>query len=113
MFKAARAGPGKAVTANRLDDGLVVFLDADGGWTVEIAGARVIDDAADLEAALAYGKAQHDARVVIDAYAIDIAVGDDGVPVPVRLREKIRADRGPTTLYGDAERAMLAGAPRV
>ena len=27
MFKAAKAGPQKAITANRLDDGRVVFLD--------------------------------------------------------------------------------------
>ena len=27
----------------------------------------------------------------------------DGVPVPVRFREKIRADKGPTIPYGEAE----------
>ena len=32
----------------------------------------------------------------------------DGVPVPVRLREAIRA-KGPTVVYGDAERAKLTG----
>ena len=113
MFKAAKEGPAKVITANDLGDGLVVFLDQEHGWTHDIALARVVEDGPDLDEATAFAKAQHDARVVIDAYAIDVAVGDDGVPVPVRLREKIRADRGPTTLYGDAERAMLAGAPRV
>lgn len=109
MFKAAKAGPEKAITANRLDDGIVVFLDAAGGWTPDIAGARLVEDGADLDGALAYAKAQHDARIIVEPYAIDVEVRD-GVPVPVRLREKIRADRGPTIAYGAAEVAKLAGA---
>jgi Protein of unknown function (DUF2849) len=106
MFKAARSGPAKAVTANRLDNGLVVFLDPDGGWTLDIAGAHILDDA-EIDAALAYGKAQAEARIIIDPYAIDVEV-TDGVPVPIRLRERIRAERGPTIAYGEAERAKLS-----
>jgi hypothetical protein len=106
MFKAARAGPAKVITANRLGDGLVVFLDEEGGWSREIAKARILEDGPDLDAALAYAQQQHDARVVVEPYAIDVEV-KDGVPVPVRLRELIRA-RGPTVDYGDAERARLA-----
>jgi hypothetical protein len=106
MFKAAKEGPAKCITGNRLGDGIVVFLDADGGWTPDIAMARVLQDGPDLDAALAYAKTQHDARVVVEPYAIDVAV-TGGVPVPTRLREKIRADRGPTIVYGDAERAKL------
>jgi hypothetical protein len=105
MFKAATSGPAKVVTANRLDSGLVVFLDPQGGWTVNIAEARILDDD-EIEAALAYGKAEDDARVIVDPYAVDVEV-TDGLPVPVRLREKIRADRGPTIVYGEAERAKL------
>ena len=30
----------------------------------------------------------------------------DGMPVPVRIRERIRAD-GPTVIYGEAEYAAL------
>jgi len=106
MFKAAKSGPAKAVTANRLDNGLVVFLDPNGGWSLDIAEARILDDA-EIDAALAYGKAQHDTRIVIDPYAIDVEVSD-GVPVPIRLRERIRAERGPTTAYGEAERTRLS-----
>ena len=109
MFKAAKEGPAKVITANALGDGLVVFLDHDGGWTHDIALARVVEDGADLDGAVAYSKSQHDARVVVEPYPIDVTV-TDGVPVPVRLREKIRADRGPTIAYGEAERAKLAGA---
>jgi hypothetical protein len=107
MFKAAKEGPAKVITANDLRDGLVVFLDADGGWTHDIATARVIEDGPDLDSANAYAKAQHDARIVVEPYPIDVQV-TDGMPIPVRLREKIRADRGPTIPYGNAEVAKLA-----
>ncbi|MEX0853939.1 MAG: DUF2849 domain-containing protein [Bauldia sp.] len=108
MFKAAKEGPAKVITANDLGDGLVVFLDRDGGWTHLIAEARVLEDGSELDAATAHAKAQHDARVIVEPYPIDVTV-TDGVPAPVRLRERIRADRGPTVAYGDAERAKLAG----
>jgi sulfite reductase (NADPH) hemoprotein beta-component len=105
VFKAAKAGPAKVITANRLGDGIVVFLDDEGGWPVEIAKARILEDGPDLDGALAYAKEQHDARIIVEPYAIDVDV-KDGVPVPVRLRELIRA-QGPTVDYGDAERARL------
>jgi hypothetical protein len=108
MFKAAKAGPQKAITANRLSDGLVVFLDDSGGWSLSIAEARLVSDGADLDAANAYAKSQHDARIVVEPYPIDVEMVD-GRPVPVRLRERIRAE-GPTVVYGEAERTKLAGA---
>ena len=108
MFKAAKEGPAKIITANDLRDGLVVFLDREGGWTADIAAARVVADGAELEAAVAFAGEQSDARIVLEAYPIDVVVSD-GVPVPVRLRERIRAKRGPTVAYGDAERAKLTG----
>ena len=107
MFKAATSGPAKVVTANRLDSGLVVFLDPNGSWALDIAEARILDDE-ELDDALAYGKEQDDARIILDAYAIDVEV-TDGLAVPVRLRERIRAERGPTIDYGEAERQRLAG----
>ena len=108
MFKEAKQGALKVVTSNRLGDGLVVFLSDDGGWSVDIADARLVRDGPELDEALAHGKAEHDARVVIDPYAIGVEVTDSG-PIPTRLRERIRAERGPTVPYGEAERTMLAG----
>ncbi len=109
MFKAAKEGPAKVITANRLGDGLVVFLDQEGGWTLDIAMARVVADGADLDEANAYAKAQDEARIILDAYPIDVEV-TNGVPVPVRLRERIRAERGPTVDYGADERRRLSAA---
>ena len=109
MFKAASAGPQKAITANRLGDGLVVFLDATGGWSLSIAEARLVADGPELDEASAYAKAQHDARIVVEPYPIDVEVVD-GKPVPVRFRERIRAEGGPTIAYGDAEYQKLHAA---
>ncbi len=106
MFKAAKEGPAKIITANDLRSGVVVFLDGDGGWTVDVAAARVLEDGADLDGAVAHARAQADAQVVLEAYPVDVVV-TDGVPIPVRLRERIRAERGPTVVYGDDERARL------
>ena len=112
MFKAAKEGPAKVITANDLRDGLVVFLTQDGGWSHDIALSRVVDDGPDLDSAVAYAKAQHDARIVVEPYPIDVTV-TGGIPVPQRLREKIRADKGPTIPYGEAERAKLSETPHV
>jgi hypothetical protein len=107
MFKEAKAGPQKAITANRLSDGLVVFLSEAGDWSLSVDDARLFADGPELEEALAFGKAQHAARIILDPYAIDMeTVGEK--TLPTRLRERIRA-MGPTIAYGDAERANLSG----
>lgn len=82
------------VTANRLSDGRVVFLAAD-GWTRDIAAALVPADKEALDAALARAAADAAANLVVEPYAI--AVRRDGATlVPERLRERIRVG-GPTT----------------
>ena len=96
----------KLITANHLGDGLVVFLTAKGGWSYKLADARVIPEG-ELEAALAVAKSQHEAGIVVDPYEIETTVVE-GIPVPVRLREKIRAAGGPTVTYGEAEIAERA-----
>jgi len=107
MFKAAKDGPLKVITANRLDDGRVVFLDAAGDWVGSIADARQLSGDAELDEASAYAKAQHDARIVVEPYPIDVEMVD-GKPWPVRIRERIRA-AGPTVVYGAEEYAALNG----
>ncbi|MFO1184596.1 MAG: DUF2849 domain-containing protein [Bauldia sp.] len=108
MFKAASAGPQKAVTANRLGDGRVVFLAADGGWVMTLAEARLVGDD-ELADAMRYAQAQHDARIVVEPYAIDVELVD-GRPVASRLREHIRAV-GPSVDFGEAENRRLGVIP--
>jgi hypothetical protein len=93
MQKAA-ASALQAITANRLSDGIVVFLGPNDRWVERIAEARVFEGKEAIAAAEAVGEAAVKARVVLGSYAIDVATGPRG-PVPTRLREKIRAF-GPT-----------------
>jgi hypothetical protein len=78
------------LTANRLDDGEVVFF-GDGGWVEHITAASLYDPDSGA-AALAQAEAQP--TVVISPYLIDVTPTED-VPVPVSYRERVRA-LGPT-----------------
>lgn len=82
------------VTSNRLDDGLVVFLTADGGWSANVSDAAVAKDAAEADALMAAGNKAVEDCVIIEAVLIDVTV-DGAVITPVELRERIRA-LGPT-----------------
>ena len=83
----------KAITANRLADGEVVFWKS-GQWVSRFGDAQLFDDShvADVEAAVAAGKSQP--TVVVDVYPIDLTPSD-GRWAPVSYRERIRA-LGPT-----------------
>lgn len=82
------------VLANRLTDGRVVFLAADGNWVENIeSGARSADDqrAAEMLAAAHLAESR---GVVVEPYLIGIRHAS-GRLQPVSFREGIRA-RGPT-----------------
>lgn len=84
----------KLLTANRLSDGEAVWWSDDLGWVERIEGATpatAVDDEARLEAVGQDGIARN---VVVDVNLIDVEL-QDGRPVPLRLRERIRA-AGPT-----------------
>jgi hypothetical protein len=90
----------KIITANRLSDGVVVYLKGD-GWVPAIAGASVLNAQDAIDAGLAIAKRAIANREVVDVNAIDISLDENRLPVPNRLRERIRAF-GPTTSYGEA-----------
>lgn len=96
----------KIITANRLSDGVVVYLSA-AGWLTEIAGAAVLNVPDAIEAGLATAAKAVANREVVDTAAIDVTLDDNRSPVPVRLRERIRAF-GPTVAFGEAARQNLA-----
>ncbi len=81
----------KALTANRLTDGEVVFWKA-GAWVERFADAELFDR--DDPAVLAEGHAKSQPTVVVDAYLIDL-MESEGLWAPVSYRERIRA-LGPT-----------------
>ena len=78
----------QVVTANRLRDGIVVYLAADGGWRERVADAALADDQGERLMALA--SAAVEARLVVDPYLIEV-VEDGGLVRPSRYREVIRA----------------------
>lgn len=87
------------VTANRLDDGIVVYLGPDGRWVEDLAHARLANsepEIAALEAEAAKAVAE---RKVVAVYPMDVAL-NDGVPSALSVREKIRASHR-TTLTKD------------
>jgi len=84
----------RMIIANRLTDGLVVFLTADGGWSMDIADGTVITDESSEERWLEQAKSDELNCLIIDPNLIEVTV-DDGKPRPVAIREAIRAF-GPT-----------------
>ncbi len=78
------------VTANRLADGLVIYLTRDGGWSEDIARARIAETDDETKALLDEAEKSIRERTVTAVYEMKVAV-KDGVPAPVSVREKIRA----------------------
>src|SRR2546423_548082 len=83
----------KAITANRLADGAVVWFGPGSVWVDQVADAALFEDDA-AGAALAAAQDFVRRNLVLDAYAIEVAL-IDGKPVPTRYREVVRA-RGPS-----------------
>lgn len=78
------------VTANRLRDGVAVFLTATGEWASDIASAAVARDTEAGSRLLSIGAMAAAQARVVDPY-LTAVVEDGAVIVPVSLRERIRA----------------------
>lgn len=85
------------VTANRLHDGIVVYLAEDGRWVPNFADGGLFGDKAAAEAALAVAEQAVKDRRIIGPYLIDVEL-EDGVPQPTSTREHIRASGKPTVV---------------
>jgi hypothetical protein len=82
------AGDLLVASANRLTDGVVVFLDDAGEWIQRLDRAAVARDKRAGEILLERAKAE--AFTVVDPYLVAVSEDDDGVLEPLSLREKIR-----------------------
>jgi acetyl-CoA carboxylase carboxyltransferase component len=87
------------VTANRLTDGIVVYLTPEGGWVEDITRAARAETEEETQALEEKGKQDEKARIVVAVYAMPIKVVDGEVD-PISVREKIRASHR-TTLTKD------------
>lgn len=83
-------GPLQAITANRLRDGVVVFLGTGAAWVESFADAALFAGG-DAGAALASAKALAErGQFAVDVYAFEVET-ENGAPIPVKMRERIRA----------------------
>jgi hypothetical protein len=87
------------LTANRLLDGIVVYLAADGSWTEDIAQARIANTEEETKALEAEAAEAVKARKVVAVYPMEVAL-HDGEVNPLSVRERIRASHR-TTLTED------------
>ncbi len=87
------------VTANRLTDGIVVYLAPDGSWTEEIARARIAETEDETKALEEQAAKDVKARKVVAVYPMEVALVDGAVD-PLSVRERIRASHR-TTLTKD------------
>lgn len=78
----------KVMTANRLIDGVVVFLGSE-GWTEMIDAAEIAVDPVAAQALEARGRHAMERNEVVDASPIEVVL-EDGRVRPVRLRERLR-----------------------
>ena len=87
--------PQQIITANRLLDGRVVFLAADGEWSERVGASRLAND--ESEAALLQAEANQAVtdRKVVAPYLIPVST-EGGQIKPLRYREVLRA-LGPST----------------
>ena len=88
------------VTANRLTDGVVVYLGPGETWVEEIANARVADTEEETQALEAIAEKAVRERKVVAVYAMPVALTEDGAIDPLSVRERIRAAHR-TTLTKD------------
>ena len=82
------------VVANRLTDGVVVYLTTEGDWSKSIEHGHVADNETDAEALLEIAARAARNQFIVDPYLIETK-GNGGSRRPTRLRERIRAT-GPT-----------------
>lgn len=87
----------KVLTANRLTDGVSVWLDASGKWVENLQDALVARHADAIKSLEDIGKRDFSANLVVDISIIDVSE-ENGLLWPTRLRERIRA-AGPTITY--------------
>ena len=81
------------ITANRLKDGAVVYLDAHKEWTRQVNQGEALKNAT-AESRMPIAQQAVDDQIVVAPYLIEVQIADDRI-TPIRYREIIRAD-GPT-----------------
>jgi hypothetical protein len=93
----SKRAPGVAVlTANRLHDGIAVYLAADGRWVESIAAAAVARSPDEARALQEQGDRDAARNLVVEPYLAEVAEAG-GRLLPARMRERVRVE-GPSIL---------------
>jgi hypothetical protein len=82
------SGDLQVASANRLTDGVVVFLDDAGQWVTRLDRAALARDKRAAEILLE--RARTESFSVVDPFLVAVTEDDDGTIAPLSLREKIR-----------------------
>jgi hypothetical protein len=93
-----RAFQPSILTANRLGDGAVVFLDFEGAWSESIAEALVAHSPDEVRALEDRGTYDSSHNLVVEPYLIEVQEAAGRIE-PIRYRERVRA--GGPTILGD------------
>ena len=101
---------GHVLTANRLNDGLVVFLTSANTWSETIDEAVLAQEEKAASALEKRGQDFEAANLVTGSYLIE-AERTNGAIMPVHVRERIRAC-GPTVAYLDERTPPCTSAGR-
>jgi len=83
------SGDLQVASANRLSDGVVVYLDDFGQWTRRLDRAALARDKSEGEILLQRARAE--AVNVVEPFLVAVSEDDGGTLEPLSLREKIRA----------------------
>ena len=84
------------LTANRLGDGIVVFLDFEGAWSENLAEAVVARSPDEVRALQDRGTYDAEHNLVVEPYLVEVRETVGGL-IPIRYRERVRV-AGPSIL---------------
>ena len=85
----------QVVTANRLRDGVIVWLTPEHTWSEDFTESKPLRDEAEARAALDATGVDVKARLVVGPYLAEVDETPEGLK-PNNARERIRASRLPT-----------------
>ncbi len=83
------------LTANRLEDGVVVYWDGRENWVEDFQQGSLCADRNEAEAALSRAEIDVKNRRIVGPYLIAVRRSDSGWE-PANMRERIRASHAPT-----------------
>jgi hypothetical protein len=92
----SRSAEISVLTANRLGDGIVVFLDFEGAWSENIAEAVIARSPDEVRALQDRGTYDAEHNLVVEPYLVEVRETAGGF-VPIRYRERVRV-AGPSIL---------------